>query len=237
MNSPRFCISNDFSRGSNMRYLLGKLLARLGICKLLVVLYFCFSGISDCRLAYAENSAPALDVNAGVWNGGQAAFWDLNLIDHFRLFGFSERARGYQPDQPIKFSHALHVGENKMECQFCHWSVAKADFAAIPEMEVCLGCHQTLVNTERAKNSPEVKKLLEYGQKGIPIPWVKVHVMPDYLRFNHKRHVKGGVACHECHGQIPQMEVVERVSSMKMGWCISCHRERGTSIDCTTCHK
>ena len=70
-----------------------------------------------------------------------------------------------------------------------------------------------------------------------PIEWNKVHVMPDHVRFNHKRHVTAGVSCQECHGQIPEMEKVERVSSMKMGWCISCHRERGTSIDCWTCHK
>ena len=71
---------------------------------------------------------------------------------------------------------------------------------------------------------------------GEPVPWEKVHVMPDYVKFNHKRHVKAGVACQECHGQVPQMEVVERQSSMKMGWCLDCHRERGASIDCGVCH-
>jgi hypothetical protein len=184
-----------------------------------------------------------IDVRAGVWNDGQAALWDLNIIDHYRYFGFPERSRGYQPAQPIHFSHKLHVGENKIECQFCHWSVTKSSFAAIPEEQVCMGCHgntvyaQPLVNTERAKNSEDLKKLREYYEKGEPIPWNKVHVMPDYVRFNHKRHLKAGVACQECHGQIPEMDVVERVSSMKMGWCIDCHRDRGTSIDCTTCHK
>ena len=120
-----------------------------------------------------------------------------------------------------------------MSCQYCHWSVAKAAYAAIPEVQTCMGCHAFV-----KIDSPEIKKLTsEYWQQNKPVPWVKVHKMPDYVRFNHKRHVAAGVSCHECHGQIPQMEVVERVSSMKMGWCVECHRERGTSIDCWTCHK
>ena len=178
-------------------------------------------------------STPKLEVNAGVYNGGQAAPWDLHIIDFYKYFGMPERARGFAPEQPIKFSHAIHVGKNKMECQYCHWSVAKASYAAIPEVQSCMGCHQLLMT-----QSPEIQKLTqEYWQKNKPIPWVKVHKMPDHVKFNHKRHVAAGVSCHECHGQIQQMEVVERVSSMKMGWCLECHRERGTSIDCWTCHK
>lgn len=180
-----------------------------------------------------QSSDPALDVRAGVWNNGQAAPWDLNIIDHYRYFGFPERSRGYKPTQPIAFSHKRHVGELKMECQFCHWSVTKSAFAAIPEVETCMGCHQQLV----LKPSAELDKLKKYWADGQPIPWEKVHVTPDYVRFNHKRHVKAGVTCQECHGQVPQMEVVERASSMKMGWCVDCHRQRGASIDCWTCHK
>jgi len=212
------------------------------------LLYFvvCVSQFSTPPSAHANpetpSVAPLIGVRAGVWADGQAAFWDFNISDHFRYFGPKERARGFRPEQPIKFSHELHVRQNKIECQFCHWSVAKAPFAALPEMEVCTGCHGNgadkipLVSTERTNNSAELKKLHEFYQRGEPIPWIKVHVMPDYLRFNHKRHVKAGVACHECHGQVPEMEVVERVSSMKMGWCVSCHREEGTSIDCAVCH-
>lgn len=177
-----------------------------------------------------------LGVRAGVYNNGQAALWDLHLFDHFRYFGPPERARGHRPTQPIAFSHVTHVAQNKMECQFCHWSVAKAAFAAIPEVGICMGCHAVLIDQNKTKKPDEIQKLKDYYAKSEPVPWVKVHVMPDYVRFNHKRHVKGGVACQECHGQIPEMEVVERVSSMKMGWCVECHRERGTSIDCATCH-
>lgn len=178
------------------------------------------------------SSYPTSDIDEAVWNEGQAAFWDLNVADHFRLFGFAEKAKGYSPEQPIKFSHVIHVAKNKMECQYCHYTVSKAAFAAIPEVSTCMGCHK-LIKTE----SPEIQKLTDYYNKGEPVPWVKVHVTPDHVNFNHKRHVKAGVACNSCHGEIPQMEQVERMSSMKMGWCVSCHREKGASIDCWTCHK
>lgn len=182
-----------------------------------------------------QSKYPELGIAEGVWNDGQAALWDLNLIDHYHYFGPVERARGYKPEQPIAFSHVTHVQKNQMECQYCHWSVTKSSYAAIPEVETCMGCHSyVLGQTEEQKT--EISKIKEYWDKGEPIPWTKVTVMPNYQKFNHKRHVKAGQACHSCHGQIPEMEVVERVSSMKMGWCISCHRDQGSSIDCYTCH-
>ena len=187
----------------------------------------------------AASSSPAgsqLGVRTGVYNDGQAALWDLNILDHFHYFGPQQRARGYRPEQPIKFSHVTHVQKNKMECQYCHWSVGKASYAAIPEVKTCMGCHEALVPGQTEEQKVEIKKIKDAYAAGKPIEWNKVHVMPDYLKFNHKRHVKAGVSCQECHGQIPEMEKVERVSSMKMGWCVSCHRERGASIDCLVCH-
>ncbi|MBX7137937.1 MAG: cytochrome c family protein [Oligoflexia bacterium] len=178
----------------------------------------------------------AVGVRQGVWNNGQAALWDLNFLDYFHYFGPPERARGHQPEQPIKFSHVTHVQKNQMDCQFCHWSVDKAAYAAIPEVETCMGCHLQVSGTEQWQKD-EINKLKKKNEAGQPIEWTKVHVMPDHVRFNHKRHVKAGVTCQNCHGQIPEMQVVERVSSMKMGWCIDCHRTQGTSIDCYTCHK
>ena len=183
----------------------------------------------------AQNVYQSLSVGQGVYNDGKAALWDLDVFDHFHYFGPAARAKGYRPEQPIKYSHVTHVQTHKMECQYCHWSVTKAAYAAIPEVQACLGCHTTLVGST-PEQQKEIAKISAYAQKGEPIPWVKVHVMPNFVRFNHKRHVKGGLSCQECHGQVPVMEVVERVSSMKMGWCVSCHRERGASIDCFTCH-
>jgi hypothetical protein len=176
-----------------------------------------------------------LEATHGVFNDGKAALWDLHELDHFKIFGPPQRARGYKPEQPIKFSHVTHVQANKMECTFCHYSVNKAAFAAVPPVETCWGCHQ-LVKGQTEEQQKEIKKLEEYVTKGEQIPWQKVHVFPDHAHFNHKRHVKAGVTCQECHGQVPNMEVVERTSSMKMGWCVECHRQRSTSIDCYSCH-
>ncbi len=198
------------------------------------------AGLLSSSEAVAQNQSqstyPAVGVRAGVYNDGQAALWDLNITDHFHYFGPPQRARGYKPDQPINFSHVIHVQQNKMECQYCHWSVGKAAYAAIPEAETCMGCHGALIAGKSEQGKKDIEKLKDYYNRGEPIPWVKVHVFPDHAKFNHKRHVKAGVSCQECHGQIPEMEKVERVSSMKMGWCISCHREKGASIDCLTCH-
>lgn len=176
-----------------------------------------------------------ISIHKGVWNDGQAALWDLNIIDHFHYFGPPERARGYRPEQPIAFSHVTHVQQVQLDCQYCHWSVNKSSYAAIPEVETCVGCHKW-VGGQTEEQKQEIAKLNDYYARGAAIPWERVHVMPDYVRFNHKRHVKAGVGCQECHGQIPAMEVVERVSSMKMGWCLDCHREQGSSIDCYVCH-
>lgn len=202
-----------------------------------VLSFFFHAGSVNAEQGQATDSTyNSVGVRTGIWNDGQAALWDLHIIDHFRIFGPPERARGHRPEQPIKFSHITHVQKNKMDCQFCHWNVAKAAYAAIPEVENCVGCHRLVPGTQDSQKQ-EIAKVVDYFNKTEPVPWVKVHVMPDYVKFNHKRHVKAGVTCQECHGQIPEMEVVERVSSMKMGWCISCHRERGASIDCLTCHR
>ncbi len=184
-----------------------------------------------------------VDLHAGLWNNGTASEWDLPFLDHFKIFGPPQRAAGHRPEQPIHFSHVTHVQKNKMECQYCHWSVGKAGYAAIPEVQTCAGCHASLVpgappripgTTDEQKT--QIKKLVDYWEQGRAIEWVKVHVMPDYIRFNHKRHVKAGVTCQQCHGQVPKMEVVERATSMKMGWCVDCHRQKGATIDCYACH-
>lgn len=228
-----------------------RFLALFLICTSLLVGSVCWRVSVSSSAQLGTNPYETLKSDAGLYNGGQAAFWDLPFLDHFKIFGAPERARGWDPAQPIKFSHVRHVQQNKMECQYCHWSVAKAAFAALPETESCMGCHRIIAGGSegnKADATPsqkqtadearkEVSKIADYYNKGQAIPWQKVHVMPDFVRFNHKRHVKAGVGCQECHGQIPAMPVVQRVSSMKMGWCISCHRERGASIDCAVCHK
>jgi hypothetical protein len=198
--------------------------------------------IALAELALGTSEYPKSGIHAGVHNDGQAALWDLDIIDFYRIFGAPERAKGYRPEQPIAFSHVTHIQKLGIECQYCHWSVDKSTYATIPEVETCMGCHRYIDhNPENSAEvieyqKQEIGKVREYYTAGKPIPWEKVHVIPNHVKFNHKRHVAAGVTCQSCHGQIPEMPVVERVSSMKMGWCIDCHRMQGASIDCTTCH-
>ena len=168
------------------------------------------------------------DLRHGLWRDGMAVFSDIQLLDFFIPAPF---ARGYKPDQPINFSHRLHVEKNGMECQYCHANVAKASFATIPSVELCMGCH-TNVRTDR----PDIKLLKKHWDEKKPVEWEPVNNLPEHAKFNHERHVKGGVGCQSCHGQVQKMDKVERVSSLKMGFCVSCHRDRGVTIDCAACH-
>lgn len=168
------------------------------------------------------------DRYAGLWREGKAVFSDIQLLD---IFIPAQYRRGYKPEQPVNYSHVIHVQKNQIECQYCHSGVNKSSYATVPSLEVCMGCHQN-VKTE----SEEIKKLAEHWENQTPVEWEPVNNLPEHVRFNHQRHVKAGVGCHSCHGQIQEQDVVERVSSLKMGFCVSCHRDQGASIDCGTCH-
>lgn len=151
--------------------------------------------------------------------------------------------------QPIVFPHFRHVKDLGMDCQYCHSGARKGVHAGIPPTQVCMGCHTAVATAGR----PELEKLAAFWAegKGDPIPWVKVHDLPDFVYFSHKRHVLGGVQCQECHGQVQEMGVDQRVASLKMGWCLDCHAQhalddsygtqqelrRSELKDCWTCHK
>ncbi len=174
------------------------------------------------------NSDEQANIYAGVWREGKAVFSDWLALD-FLMKDYLKR--GYKPEQPIKYSHKLHVDQLKIECQYCHSGVAKSSFATVPSVESCMGCHKS-VRTE----SPEIKKLKEHYDQKKPVHWEPVNNLPEHVQFNHQRHVKAGVSCQNCHGLVQKMEVVEKVSSLKMGFFVSCHRENGASIDCGVCH-
>ena len=108
-------------------------------------------------------------------------------------------------EQPIAFPHDRHVKVLGMDCQYCHSSARKEIHAGVPPTQLCMGCHN-LVSTE---GRPELDKLKDYYAKDEPIPWVKVHDLPDFVYFSHKRHVVGGVQCQECHGPVQEMGVVQ----------------------------
>lgn len=128
---------------------------------------------------------------------------------------------GYAPEQPIPYSHALHVGELGLDCRYCHCTVEDAGHAAIPSTEICMNCH----NGIRIEESPKLERLWESHATGKPIEWVRVHDLPDYVYFNHSAHVRRGVSCVSCHGEIHKMEVVKQVEPLSMGWCLDCHRD------------
>ena len=129
--------------------------------------------------------------------------------------------QGYQPTQPIAFSHKLHSGEHQINCAYCHTSVYKAKSANIPSANICMNCHSQ-IKTE----SPEIKKIYRAIERKQPIQWVRVHNLPDLAYFNHSQHTQvGGLQCQTCHGPVQNMEVVYQYSALTMGWCINCHRE------------
>lgn len=145
-------------------------------------------------------------------------------------------AGGSAPDgaagaQPIAFSHARHVVRAGIDCQFCHAYARRGPVAGIPSVERCAGCHRTILN-ER----PEIERVLGYWERREPIPWVRVHDLPDYVRFSHKAHVRAGVDCSECHGDVASMSIARQAESLSMGWCVDCHAEREASRDCVICH-
>jgi cytochrome c2 len=129
--------------------------------------------------------------------------------------------QGYAPKQPIAYSHKLHAGQYKIDCNYCHTGVNKGKSATIPSANICMNCHGVI-----KKESPEIQKIYAAIEQNRPIEWVRVHNLPDLAYFNHAQHVNvGNVQCTTCHGEIEKMEVVEQRSSLTMGWCIDCHRK------------
>jgi len=141
------------------------------------------------------------------------------------------------PEQPIHFPHVKHPGALRMNCLYCHYAAEKSEVANIPAVSICIGCHKMAL-TDR----PEIQKLTAYWNAGREPPWIHVYTLPDHVKFNHMRHVKAGLACQTCHGPVQTMQVVYRYSSLKMGWCIECHRARlkdplyPATMDCFVCH-
>ncbi|MBM4195085.1 MAG: cytochrome C [Gemmatimonadetes bacterium] len=125
---------------------------------------------------------------------------------------------GRSPVQPVAFPHPVHVNTLKMNCVYCHSSAFKSPDPGLPSVSTCMGCH-TLVAGDR----PEIKKLAEYAAKQQPVPWVRIHKVPEYVHFPHMRHVNAGVTCQSCHGQVNNMPQVFQYASLNMGWCVSCH--------------
>ncbi|GMV16774.1 MAG: cytochrome c3 family protein [Polyangiaceae bacterium] len=136
-------------------------------------------------------------------------------------YGFSPKTTdvGYQPKQPVPYSHALHAGAVGIDCRYCHNTVDRAAHAASPPTETCMNCHARVRAT-----SPLLEPIRESAKTGKPVEWVKVHDLPDYVYFNHSAHVTRGVGCVSCHGRVDQMVEVYQKETLSMGWCLTCHR-------------
>ncbi len=127
---------------------------------------------------------------------------------------------GYAPEQPVPYSHRLHVDQLGMDCRYCHNWVEVSDWSNVPPTETCMNCHG-IVKTESLALLP----VRESWATGESVEWVKVHHLPDYAQFSHAVHVNSGVGCETCHGRVDEMEVVRQVEPLSMGWCLECHRE------------
>ena len=161
------------------------------------------------------------------------------ILVGFTIFGktvheeatYLGRSQGFEPDQPIKFSHRIHSGENKIDCQYCHTGPADSRHSSIPAASLCLNCHNVIrygTNT----GEEEINKIHEAVESGVPIQWVKVHNLPDHVFFSHAQHVNvGKLDCKECHGDVEKMGRIQQVKDLSMGWCIDCHRTQEVNFD------
>jgi len=126
---------------------------------------------------------------------------------------------GYQPIQPVPFSHAVHAGQLGMDCRYCHTGVEKSWFSNIPAASTCMNCHSQVL-----KDDPRLAPVRESAATGKPIEWIQIHKLPDFAYFNHSVHVNRGISCVECHGRIDQMDEVYHAKPFGMAFCLDCHR-------------
>ena len=126
---------------------------------------------------------------------------------------------GYQPVQPVAYSHKLHAGELGLNCLYCHATVDRSPAAVIPPTQVCMNCHRVV-----KRDSPMLASIRESSSSGRPMRWVRVHKLPDFAFFDHRPHLRAGVGCSTCHGRIDQMERVSQAQPLSRSWCLDCHR-------------
>ncbi|MBT8254842.1 MAG: c-type cytochrome [Flavobacteriaceae bacterium] len=157
--------------------------------------------------------------------------------------------QGYQPVQPIHFSHKIHAGDNKIDCKYCHSSARVSKHSGIPSLNICMNCHKSIyeykgeTSTEYSKEfyDEEIKRLYaatgwddanqEYTGETQPVKWIRIHNLPDFAYFNHSQHVSvAGLECQTCHGPVEEMEIMYQYSPLTMSWCIDCHRETNVKV-------
>jgi len=204
---------------------------------------FCILSLGYCLVAVAADAPPAIQTTDSK---GPLIEQPIEF-PHNRHAGLRDPADAADPSVPAK-------GGMEINCMYCHTGARRSAVAAIPPLQKCIGCHQ---NIQSVRETPRIKKLFEYWEAKKPIPWKKVHDLPDFVRFNHERHIQRFVfaqnrpvqeACGYCHGDVRNMTVAQRSKPLSMGWCASCHQKdhpvdansKQTSHgpnDCWQCHK
>ncbi len=182
----------------------------------------------------------------------------LAVLIVLALSSWTRRPVVAQPStQPIAFPHNVHVQTYKIDCQYCHADARRSEYAGLPSVTRCMGCHKIT-----AADRPEIKKLAEYAAKSEPIPWVRINHVPEFVYFPHKAHLRAGLRCQTCHGPVETMttfgartgprlgnDLLNLVGlrppppALTMGWCVDCHRAENAKspatrapLDCVTCH-
>lgn len=158
----------------------------------------------------------------------------LAAIGYQLKMGYEEavklgRSQDYQPDQPIKFSHKVHAGDNQIDCMYCHHTADESKSANIPSTNLCMNCHIVVREGSRSGKF-EINKLVEAYDEGRSIEWVRIHNLPDHVFFAHAQHVGAGkLDCAQCHGEVKEMHILKQENDLSMGWCLECHRQ--TKVD------
>jgi hypothetical protein len=192
-------------------------------------------------LSNPDRSFNKIECSDGVDNDGNGKVDDseelCNSVEHV-AFGYVDESE--ELEQPVHYSHKLHAGKLQIECEYCHTYARRSIHAGIPPLQICMNCHaDNKVPSEGRSDraSKDLKYLRDHFRNNEEIPWVKVHDLPDYVYFSHKRHVTSGVICQECHGEVQaDMTVARRVGDLTMGWCLDCH-ESHPSVDDNYCGK
>ena len=230
------------------------LLILLGLFAFLILLLFLLVKVKNTLKLVKGQPATSLAQDTRYWGGIMLRNKKVVTLIIIVLLIFGARDtwngmmalgvdQGYQPEQPIAFSHKIHAGDNAIDCNYCHSGARKSKAAGIPSANVCMNCHTyiqegTLTGTEEISKiyaavgfNPETGSYIEdYQQK--PIRWVRIHKLPDLAYFNHSQHVIAGqVECQECHGPIQEMEEVYQHSELTMGWCVECHRNTEVKME------
>lgn len=132
---------------------------------------------------------------------------------------------GYEPRQPVPFSHKMHAGELGIDCRFCHAGVEISPVAGVPPTQTCMVCHSSIKN-----DSVKLEEVMESWNSDVPIAWRRVYSLPDYVYFDHSAHINNGVGCISCHGRVDQSTEIRQELPLSMDWCLDCHRDPSSHI-------